>query len=140
MMPAKKLFALACLTLTAFVLASCSGVPGGNNGGGGGGTGSTFSISVTVTGLSGSGLVLQNNGKDNLAISANGTFTFKTPVTAYLVTVLTQPSNPTQTCAVTGGSGTATANVTSVAVACTTNAVTATIGGTVFRDLHPARV
>ena len=130
MMPAKKLFALACLTLTAFVLASCSGVPGGNSGGGGG-TGSTFSISVTVTGLSGSGLVLQNNGKDNLAISANGTFTFKTPVTAYLVTVLTQPSNPTQTCAVTGGSGTATANVTSVAVACTTNAVTATIGGTV---------
>lgn len=127
MMPAKKLFALACLTLTAFVLASCSGVPGGNSGGGG--TGSTFSISVTVTGLSGSGLVLQDNGKDNLAISANGTFTFKTPVTAYLVTVLTQPSSPAQTCVVSGGSGTATANVTTVAVACTTNAVTATIGG-----------
>jgi hypothetical protein len=112
MMPAKKLFALACLTLTAFVLASCSGVPGGNNGGGGGGTGSTFPISVTVTGLSGSGLVLQDNGKDNLAISANGTFTFKTHVTSYAVTVLTQPSNPTQTCAVTNGTGTATASVT----------------------------
>jgi hypothetical protein len=128
MMPAKKLFALACLTLTAFVLASCSGVPGGNNGGGGGGTGSTFPISVTVTGLSGSGLVLQDNGKDNLAISANGTFTFKTHVTSYAVTVLTQPSNPTQTCAVTNGTGTATASVT-VQVAC--GAGTWTIGGQV---------
>ncbi len=129
MMPAKKLFALACLTLTAFVLASCSGVPGGNSGGGGG-TGNTFSVSVTVTGLSGSGLVLQDNGADNLAISANGTFTFKTTVTTYAVTVLTQPSNPAQNCLVTNGSGTATANVTSVGVACATNAVTATIGGT----------
>jgi hypothetical protein len=73
---------------------------------------------------------LQDNGKDNLAISANGTFTFKTPVSKYLVTVLTQPSSPAQTCVVTSGSGTATANVTSVAVACATNAVTANIGGT----------
>jgi hypothetical protein len=73
---------------------------------------------------------LQDNGKDNLTISANGTFTFKTAVTTYAVTVLTQPSNPAQNCVVTNGSGTATANVTSVAVACTTNAVSATIGGT----------
>jgi hypothetical protein len=128
MMPAKKIFALACSTLIALLVASCSGIPGGSTGGGG--TASTFSISVTVTGLSGTGLVLQDNGKDNLAISASGTFTFKTAVTGYLVTVLTQPSNPAQTCTVTGGSGTATANVTSVAVACTTNAVSATIGGT----------
>ncbi len=132
MMPAKKSFGLACLILTALFVASCSGVPGGNSGSGSGsGTGSTFPISATVTGLSGSGLVLQNNGKDNLAISTNGTFTFKTPVSTYAVTVLTQPSNPTQTCTVTGGTGTATAAVTSVAVACTTNPVTATIGGTI---------
>jgi len=128
MMPAKKISALACWTLTALVLASCSGIPGGSSTGGG--TASTFSISVTVTGLSGSGLVLQDNGTDNLAISTNGTSAFKTLVSKYLVTVLTQPSNPAQTCVVTSGSGTATANVTSVAVACTTNAVTANIGGT----------
>jgi Galactose oxidase, central domain len=128
MMPAKKIFTLACLTLTPLILASCSGIPGGTTGGGG--TASTFSISATVTGLSGSGLVLQDNGNDNLAISTNGTSAFKTAVSKYLVTVLTQPSNPAQTCVVTSGSGTATANVTSVAVACTTNPVTATIGGT----------
>jgi len=129
MMPAKKIFALACSTLIALLVASCSGIPGGGSTGGGG-TASAFSISVTVTGLSGSGLVLQDNGNDNLAISTNGTSAFKTAVSKYLVTVLTQPSNPAQTCVVTSGSGTATANVTSVAVACTTNPVTANIGGT----------
>jgi Galactose oxidase, central domain len=130
MIPAKKNFGLACLILTALFLSSCSGVPGGNSGGGGG-TGSTFTISVTVTGLSGTGLVLQDNGKDNLAVSTNGTVTFPIKVTSYAVTVLTQPSNPAQTCTVTGGNGTAAANVTTVAVTCTTNPVTATIGGTI---------
>src|SRR5271167_2898113 len=130
MMPANKNLGLACLILTAIFLTSCSGVPGGNSGSGSGSTATTFTISVTVTGLSGTGLVLEDNGKDNLAISNNGAFTFKTPVTGYAVTVLTQPSNPAQTCTVTTGTGTATANVTSVAVACTTNPVTATIGGT----------
>jgi len=75
-----------------------------------------------VTGLSGTGLVLQDNGGANLPVSADGPFTFTTDVTsggAYKVTVLTQPSSPAQTCAVTGGSGTASANVTSVQVACT---------------------
>jgi phosphatidylserine/phosphatidylglycerophosphate/cardiolipin synthase-like enzyme len=93
---------------------------------------SQFTIGGSVSGLSGTGLVLQDNGGDNLSVSANGSFTFKTSVTsggAYSVTVLTQPSSPAQTCAVTNGSGTATANVTNVQVACTT--VTHTIGGTV---------
>ena len=137
MMPAKKLFALACLTLTAFVLASCSGVPGGNSGGGGGGgTGSTFTIGGTVTGLAGTGLVLVNNGTDSLTISPGAgssvSFTFKTAVAnggAYAVTVGTQPSSPSQTCTVAAGTGRATANVTSVAVTCAT--ATVTIGGTV---------
>jgi hypothetical protein len=129
MMPANKNFALACLILSALLLASCSGVPGSHSGSGGS-TATTFTIGVTVTGLSGTGLVLEDNGKDNLAISNNGAFTFKTPVAGYVVTVFTQPTNPAQTCTVTSGTGTATANVTSVAVACTTNPVTATIGGT----------
>jgi hypothetical protein len=88
-----------------------------------------FTIGGTVTGLSGTGLVLQDNGGDNLTITANGSFTFKTPSTgAYAVTVLTQPINPQQLCTVANGSGTATANVTNVAVTCSTGF---TIGGTV---------
>lgn len=92
----------------------------------------TFTIGGTVTGLAGGGLVLQNNGGNNLAIKASGKFTFTTAVNSgagYKVTVMTQPTSPTQTCAVTGGTGTATANVTSVAINCTTN--TYTIGGTI---------
>src|SRR5947209_5193044 len=91
-----------------------------------------FSVGGTVSGLSGS-VVLQNNGGDELSISANGTFTFGTPIasgTAYSVTVLTQPTNPSQSCTVTNGSGTvAGANITNIAVTCVTN--TFTIGGTV---------
>ena len=93
----------------------------------------TYTIGGTVSGLSGTGLVLQDNGGNNLTVSAGATsFTFTTAIasgSAYSVTVLTQPSSPAQTCVVTNGSGTASANVTSVLVACTT--VTYTIGGTV---------
>jgi hypothetical protein len=58
-----------------------------------------------------------------LSVSAGATnFTFTTLVIsggAYSVTVLAQPSNPTQACEVTNGSGTVTgANVTSVVVTC----------------------
>ena len=94
----------------------------------------TYTIGGTVSGLSGSGLVLQNNGGNNLTITANGNFTFTTAITsgsAYAVTVLTQPSNPTQNCTVTNGSGTASANVTNVQVACVTPPAGYTIGGTV---------
>jgi galactose oxidase-like protein len=95
----------------------------------------TYTIGGTVSGLSGTGLVLQDNGGNNLPVSANGTFTFTTAIAsggAYSVTVLTQPSSPAQTCTVTSGSGTASANVTSVVVTCTTTTVTYTIGGTVL--------
>ena len=75
-----------------------------------------------VTGLTGSGLVLQNNGGDNLPISFNGAFTFPTPVVnlaPYNVTVLTQPTG--QTCTVTNGAGTINgASVNNVAVNCVT--------------------
>ena len=81
----------------------------------------SFVIGGTVTGLTGS-VVLRDNGGDNLTVSASGTFTFPTMLTsgsAYSVTVFTQPSG--QNCAVTSGSGTATANVTGVAVSCSNN-------------------
>jgi N-acetylneuraminic acid mutarotase len=85
---------------------------------------SGYAIGGTVSGLSGAGLVLQDNGGDNLTIASNGGFTFATTVAiggAYAVTVLTQPSNPLQTCTVTNGSGTANADITSVQVTCTNN-------------------
>ena len=109
------------LTLsTALLLTAC----GGSSGGSTTPPPKTYTIGGMVSGLSGTGLVLEDNGGNNLTISGNGSFTFTTPVPddgSYNVTVLTQPSSPTQTCAVTNGSGTANANVTSVQVACTTN-------------------
>ena len=92
----------------------------------------TYTIGGTVSGLSGTGLVLQYNGGNNLSIRTNGTFTFATAITnggSYNVTVLTQPTGPVQNCVVTNGSGTPSANVTTVQVTCTT--ITYTIGGTV---------
>jgi Galactose oxidase, central domain len=89
----------------------------------------TQTISGTVTGLTGTGMVLQDNGGDDLTIIANGTFTFKTAVSgAYAVTIKTQPSGPTQNCTVAFGSGTATANVTNVQINCGSGL---TVGGTV---------
>ena len=89
-----------------------------------------FTVGGTVSGLSGT-VTLQQNGADSMSISANGSFTFSTPVaegTPYNVTVQIQPA--TQTCTVTNGSGTMGANnVTNVAVTCSTDAFT--VGGTV---------
>jgi outer membrane protein assembly factor BamB len=83
---------------------------------------STYTVSGTVTGLIGSGLLLQNNGGDGRAISGDGPFNFATALVngaAYIVTVATQPTNPAQQCAVTNGSGTiAGANVANVSVVC----------------------
>ncbi|MEO7501407.1 MAG: beta-propeller fold lactonase family protein [Gemmatimonadaceae bacterium] len=90
-------------------------------------------IGVSVSGLTGSGLVLQNNGGNDLSIASDGTFTFTSAVAqgaAYAVTVRTQPVG--QTCTVSDGSGTAgSANVTAVKVACTTT-VAVTISGFVY--------
>jgi len=101
----------------------------------GGGTSSTGSHTVggTVSGLTGNGLTLQNNGADDYTVNADGVFSFTAPLadgSNYNVTVKTEPSAPSQTCLVNGGNGTISgANVTGVAVACTTN--TYTIGGNV---------
>ena len=94
---------------------------------------STFRVRGNVTGLTGSGLVLRNNGADNLAVNAAGPFTFNTAIPSgsnYEVTVFSQPSTPTQTCTVASGTGTITnADATGVAVTCTTNNYT--VGGSV---------
>jgi hypothetical protein len=125
-----------CLPVFAMALAACSNGRGSVDDDGGG-TGQQqppgkVTIGGTVAGLSGTGLVLQNNGGDDLAVSTNGTFSFKTSVDAgspYNITVLTQPSGPSQGCAVGNAAGTATSNVTSVTVTCSTGSFS--IGGTV---------
>ncbi|HKQ12026.1 MAG TPA: hypothetical protein VJT80_01245 [Steroidobacteraceae bacterium] len=92
-----------------------------------------FALRGTVSGLAGTGLVLQNNGGDDLAIPANGPFSFPSPIASgatYSVTVKTQPSGPSQSCSVANGSGTiGSADVANVAVTCATG--TFTIGGSV---------
>jgi Big-like domain-containing protein/WD40 repeat protein len=93
----------------------------------------TFTVGGTVSGLMGTGLVLGNNGGDELPVSANGLVTFATPLAsgaAYGVTVLTQPSSPAQTCGVLHGSGRVShANITTIEIDCSSNSYR--VGGTV---------
>ncbi|CAG9183259.1 NHL repeat-containing protein [Cupriavidus pampae] len=81
----------------------------------------TYTVGGMLAGLASSAtVILQNNGVDALSLSASGAFTFPTSVTdVYAVTVGTQPSG--QTCTVTNGAGTASANVTDVTVNCVNN-------------------
>jgi len=89
----------------------------------------TYAIGGSVGGLTGTGLVLQNNGGDDLAISASGAFTFADRVAHggdYAVTVGTQPDG--QVCTVANGSGSGiTADVGSVQVACAPYVVGTTV-------------
>jgi hypothetical protein len=93
----------------------------------------TFSVGGTVIGLQGSGLVLQNNGADDLAVGDNGLFTFRSELASgagYNVTVRTQPSNPNQACTVTNARGTiGGGDVSNIVVSC--NASDFSVGGTV---------
>jgi hypothetical protein len=86
-----------------------------------GGTPSAYSIGGTVSGLSGT-MVLQDNGGDDLSVSANGAFTFATKLAlgaSYHVTFRSTPN--AQNCTASGGAGiVASANVTTVAILCTT--------------------
>ena len=68
----------------------------GNWSGGDVTTPATYSVGGTVSGLSGT-VVLQDNGGDDLSVSANGAFTFATALaagSAYNVTVKTNPAGP----------------------------------------------
>ena len=89
-----------------------------------------YTIGGSVSGLTGT-VALQNSGRDNLSVSANGAFTFGASVAngdTYATTVFTQPTG--QTCTVSAGSGTVSGgNVGNVAVTCSTNSYT--VGGNV---------
>jgi 6-phosphogluconolactonase len=101
------------IKLRGLALAVCLGAAACHVGGG-------YTVGGTVTGLRGSGLVLQLNGGSNLGFSSGGTFTFSSGIDqggSYSVTVRTQPSG--QTCLVHNGSGTiGTADISNVVVTC----------------------
>ncbi len=82
---------------------------------------SGYPIGGTISGLTTNGLVLQNNGADNLTVASGATsFQFSTPVAfggSYNVTVQQQPTG--LTCTVGNGSGSyVMANVTNVSITC----------------------
>jgi hypothetical protein len=82
-----------------------------------------YTVSVTVSGLSGSGLILQLNTANDLAIAANGNFTFANSLadgTSYAITVKTQPASPAQVCSVVNGAGVVSSQaVTGIIINCT---------------------
>ena len=92
----------------------------------------TFTIRGTVSGLAGSGLVLQNNGGDDVGVQSDGAFAFATQIPSgsqFSVTVKTQPASPPQACSVQNGSGTVgAADVENITVTCVLQEFT--IGGT----------
>ena len=94
---------------------------------------SAFAVRGVVAGLTGSGLVLRNNGGDDLAIAGDGEFSFATAVAtgaSYSVSVAAPPANPSQTCSIQNASGVmGGVDVTNVRVICSTNSFS--IGGTV---------
>ncbi len=122
-----RLSTLAAVLASSLFLFAC-------NSGSTSSTPTTGTVGGTVTGLaSGASLVLRNNGGNDLAISANGSFTFSMPMAsggAYAVTVFHQPTSPAQTCTVANGTGMmGSGNVMNVAVTCVTNSYT--VSGTV---------
>ena len=86
------------------------------------GPGTPYTVGGTVRPGHGGTVVLEDNGGNDLSVTANGAFTFSTPLAggaAYNVTVKTNPSGrpaPWPTAPGTVGA----ANVTSVAVTCAT--------------------
>src|SRR6202162_4138369 len=97
----------------AILLAGCGGSSGPV----------TYTVRASVSGLSGSGLILQLNAGNDLAVTANGNSTFATPVTSgmsYRVTVKTQPSSPQQVCTVGNGAGTISTGNATVTISCAT--------------------
>jgi 6-phosphogluconolactonase len=112
------------VALALILLAACSG---------GGGPPPKYAVGGAVSGLSGSGLVLLDNGGDDLTIKSNGSFMFATKIgsgAVYRVTVKAQPTSPSQNCEVGNGSGTVGSGaVSTVTISCKTLGYT--VGGSV---------
>ncbi len=62
-----RVFMLVLIAMASLPFSAC-----GSGSGGGSTPPPTYTIGGTVFGLSGTGLVLQNNGSNNLSVSASG--------------------------------------------------------------------
>ena len=83
--------------ISASFLMSCGGISGANVAS----PPPTYKLGGTVSGLKGSGLMLQDNGGNNLAVTGSGSFSFAGALlsgTPYSISVSAQPINPSQTC------------------------------------------
>lgn len=89
--------------------------------GGGGGAPASYAIGGTVSGLSSGGsLTLTDAGSDSLTVSANGPFTFKTPLatgSSYIAAIAESPA--LQSCTIANGAGVVSNSaVNSIAITC----------------------
>jgi hypothetical protein len=93
----------------------------------------SFTIRGTVVGLQGSGLVLTNNGVDDVSVQTDGGFAFPTKIPSdseYKVDVKAQPAAPLQSCSLANQTGTvADRDVDNIVVTCELRKFT--IGGTI---------
>jgi hypothetical protein len=95
----------------------------------------SYAIGGSISGLQGGSATLLNNGGDALTVSANGSFTFATPVAfggSYAVTIPISNQPVGQTCSASGNTGSGSginATVTSVIIVCATQ--TFSVGGSV---------
>jgi len=128
---------LAAMLATVALLSDCGG--SGGYGGGPGGGATTYSVGGRVDGLdpSTSVTLMNNSNSDSVVVSANGSFAFPMGLAylaAYDVTVQTQPTG--RTCVVINGSGSVPfANVTNLAVACTSNTNAPAVGNLVITEV-----
>ena len=70
-------------------------------------------VAVAASWVFGNGLVLRNNGTDDLSVAGSGVYKFATQLmdgATYDVSAYTQPTDPAEHCTVTNGSGTVTSS------------------------------
>lgn len=108
-------------TLACIVLLTPIGCGGGGSSSSSGGGEKTYTLGGTLAGLSdGQSVSLENDGGDNLTLSASGAFSFPMQLatgTAYAITV--QSHTPGIACSVSNGSGTVgSSDVTGIGVSC----------------------
>jgi hypothetical protein len=132
-----RTYSVAQLILCALALTACggggseeppddSGDPGpgpGPGSGSGDDPALTYSIGGSVTGMTGSGLLISNNTTDELTLDASGNFVFAGELEDaedYDVQIVAQPANPDNVCTLANGSGTVNAaDVADVQIECT---------------------
>jgi hypothetical protein len=82
----------------------------------------TFKVAGTVTGFAGSGLTLRLNGGNDLAITADGAFSFPVDLAdgaSYGVTIAAAPTCPQRLCTLASATGLIAGGNASVTVTCT---------------------